>query len=178
MGICQPIDNSPGVTLNLENAFDPAVQAKIYFELYEHQKIGGAATVTVLQNPKHGVVRLVTEADHLGMGVFDPSAPYYAYFPESGYLGIDSATILVDIGGMTIKEVYYFHAVNHPVGNDGDQAICKTGPYRKISSTLDSNGTITITITSIEYHWGPRSHWVQGQVLPFAPRNAQHLCGK
>ncbi|MDD5058335.1 MAG: matrixin family metalloprotease [Sideroxydans sp.] len=107
-----------------------------------------------MQNPKHGVIRLVTEADRgtffsSKSGPINPAYEPYAYLPEQGYLGNDSATFLVDFGGKIVKVVYYFKVVDHPVGNDGDMEICKSGPYWKISSTLAPNGTSTLT--SVEY---------------------------
>jgi hypothetical protein len=152
IGVCQPIANMPGVAPHLGNTLDPKVLAQIYFDVYEHQKVDGTATVTVLQNPKHGILRLVTEADRNILftgGALDPADPLYVYLPEQGYLGNDSITMLVNIGGKTVKEVIYFKVVDHPVGNDGDSAICTKGPFWKISSTLDANGNSTIT--SVEY---------------------------
>jgi len=159
MGVCKPIANLPGVAPHLGNLISPIVQAGIYSYLYEHQEIDrsayATATASVLQNPKHGVMRLVTEADRgtlfsRSSGPLDPAAPAaYVYLPEQGYLGNDSATFLVDIGGKKIKVVYYFKVVDHPVGNDGDMEICKTGPYWKISTNLSPNGASTIT--SVEY---------------------------
>jgi len=155
IGVCDPIGNMPGVAPNLTNTISPKIQAQIYFNLYAHQKIDGTATVTVLQNPKHGVLRLVTEADRGSLfssdsGPTDPANnPLYVYLPEQGYLGNDSVTMLVDIGGKRVKEVYYFKVVDHPVNNDGDAEICTSGPFWKISSSLDSNGNSTIT--SVEH---------------------------
>lgn len=150
MGVCFPIDNSPGLTPHGGNVIGPITGAKLYFRLYESNKVDGTATVTVLQNPKHGVLRLVTEADRgtlfsRGSGPLKPDAGLYAYFPDQGYLGNDSATILVDIGGKTVKEVFYFKVVDHPVGNDSDMEICKNGTYWKISSTLNPDGTAPLT---------------------------------
>jgi hypothetical protein len=139
IGLCAPIANISGVAPHLGNVLDLKVLAQIYFDSFEPQNVDGSATVTVLQNPKHGVLRLVTEADHLGVGVFDPADPGYVYLPEQGYLGNDSAIILVDIGGKTVKEVIYFKVVAHPVGNDGDLEICKKGPFWKITSSVGRN---------------------------------------
>jgi hypothetical protein len=152
IGVCQPIGNMPGVAPNLTNVIGPKLSAQIYFDSYEHQKAEGITTVTVLQNPKHGVLRLVTEEDRNILftgGPLDPTDPLYVYLPEQGYLGNDGVTMLVNIGGKTVKEVYYFKVVDHPVNNDGDLEICKKGPFWKISSTLDANGNSTIT--SVDY---------------------------
>ena len=76
--------------------------------------------------------------------------PGYIYLPEKGYLGDDKASFLIERGGIKIKVVYFFKAVNGPLGNSGGDEYCeKTGIRWKISSTLDANGNSTIT--SVEY---------------------------
>jgi hypothetical protein len=116
IGVCQPIGNMLGVAPNLTNTISPKIQAKIYFNLYEHQKVDGPATVTVLQNPKHGALRLVTEADRgilfsRNSGPTDPANPLYVLYPmatrqrqrhHAGRYAED------------VKEVYYFKVVDHP----------------------------------------------------------------
>ena len=67
--------------------------------------------------------------------------------PESGYLGQDSATLLVEIGGFKVKMVYTFKVAT-AVDYKNEEVLCPK-PYWKISSTLDANGNSTIT--SVEY---------------------------
>lgn len=153
LGICSPV---PSNYYGGENTLSPLVSVKNYFTLYDPKTtFTGPATLTVLQQPQHGVLRLMTEADR---GVFfsdtsgpiDPNDPGYIYLPEKGYLGDDKASFLIERGGIKVKVVYYFKAVNGPLGNTGAQEHCKdTGKRWKISSTLDTNGASTIT--SVEY---------------------------
>ena len=146
VGICHPVSNGTLSTQSLENVIDPIGEAKGYFDLYEHQSVTGSAIITVLQQPKHGILRLVTEADNFGIGRFDPTDPGYVYLPEKGYLGKDSATVLVEIGSIKVTVVYFFQAVNHPLGSYWVKELCGEKGYSwKISSTLDSNGNSTIT---------------------------------
>jgi hypothetical protein len=148
LGVCFPAPNS---IYSLENVIEPIGDARAYLDIYEHQTANGSATTTVLQQPKHGILHLVTEADgnKFGEGVFDPTNLGYAYLPENGYVGKDRATILVDFGGIKVKVEYFFQAINGVLGNTGTTDRCRKGPYWKISSTLDANGTNTIT--SVEY---------------------------
>lgn len=153
-GVCYPV---PSNYYSGENTLSPIVNAKAYFSIYEHKKVASseATTVTVLQQPKHGILRLVTEADRgvlfsSSSGPANPDNPNYAYLPEKGYLGKDSASFLIEIGGVQVKVVYFFQAVEGPLGNTGREDYCsETGIRWKISSTIDANGNSTIT--SVEY---------------------------
>ena len=127
--------------------------------MYENKTVTGSATITVLQQPKHGTLRLITEDDRgtlfsSSSGPLKPTASLYAYLPEKGYLGKDSATVLVEIGGIKVKVVYFFQAIDGSSGNDGYEVLCgKRGSHWKISSTLDTNGTSTIT--AVDYQFAP-----------------------
>ena len=151
IGVCSPVPNEGGMLSPIGATHD-------YFYLYEHQKkVTGPANITVIQQPKHGILRLVTEADRgtlfsSSSGPLKQDAGLYAYLPESGYLGKDSATVLVDIGGIQVKVKYFFQSLEPGanLGNYGLEELCsKTGIMWKISSTLDANGNSTIT--SVEY---------------------------
>ena len=152
LGICEP---SPNHNYSLENVVEPILGARDYMQAFEHKTVTGPATTTILQQPKHGVLRLLTEADRgtlfsSSSGPLDLADPGYAYLPEQGYVGNDSATIQVDFGGLKVNVKYYFQAINGVLGNTGWEDHCsKTGFYWKISSTLDANGTSTLT--SVEY---------------------------
>jgi hypothetical protein len=150
LGVCYP------ASLSGEDTLSPIASAGTYLYLYEHQKsVTGSATVTVLQHPKHGILRLVTEADRgtlfdSSSGPVNSANSLYAYLPEQGYLK-DSGTLLVDFGGgLKVKVVYFFQHHEGSLGNTGWEDLCsKTGKMWKISSTLDANGNSTIT--SVEY---------------------------
>ena len=124
----------------------PLGVAGFYLRNYVHRQVQNIGTITVLQQPAHGTLRLVTEADgdHFGEGRFDPDARDYVYLPENGYLGKDQAIFLVEIGGVTVKVVHFLQAIDGPLGNTGVEDSCpKTGPIWKISSTLDADGRST-----------------------------------
>jgi hypothetical protein len=151
LGVCAPVPNDPA-NYSLENVIAPKMEAAFYLQEYEGENITYSApgNITILEQPKHGILRLETETNHFGSGRFDPTNPSYAYLPEQGYLGKDSATVMVDIGGKQVKVKYYFQAVGGGLGSYGIQEYCgKTGYHWKISSILDANGASTIT--SVEY---------------------------
>ncbi|MEQ1525190.1 MAG: hypothetical protein ABL911_00380 [Gallionella sp.] len=144
IGVCFPAPNN---NYSGANTFSPINSAGFYLRSYEHKNVAHAtpATVTILQQPAHGILRLVTEADGntFGEGRFDPADPGYVYLPEDGYLGKDKAVALVEIGGVKVKVVYYFQAISEAIP-DYD-TLCKKGYRWKISSTLDANGNSTLT---------------------------------
>jgi hypothetical protein len=154
VGVCSP---SPNHNYSAENGLAPLTSAGNYLESFEYRTPPTSATTAILQQPKHGVLRLVTEADRGTLfdstaDPLDPNANLYAYLPDSDYVGNDIATIQVDFGnGLKVNVKYFFQAINRGgVGGDWANTYCgKTGPYWKISSTLDANGTNTII--SVEY---------------------------
>ncbi|OIR01049.1 hypothetical protein GALL_168460 [mine drainage metagenome] len=152
-GICNPV---PSNHYSAENGLDPIYSAQGFLNMYGSRTPTGPATTSILQQPAHGVLRLVTEADRGTLfgrtaDPLDPNANLYAYLPDLNYVGKDSATIQVDFGnGLKVNVKYFFQAVDHPLGNTGLMDACKkTGVYWKINSTLDTNGTSAIT--SVDY---------------------------
>ena len=155
LGVCHAAPNNH---YSAENGIGPVASADFYLEQYEHRKVDynhPSGVVTVLQQPKHGVLRLLTEADRgtffdSSAGSIDPADPGYLYLPELGYEGKDSATLLVETGGVKVKVKYFFQAISGVLGNDGVDKYCGSkGMFWKISTTLDPNGNSTIT--SVEY---------------------------
>jgi hypothetical protein len=187
LGVCQPVPNNNN-NYSLDNVEDPILSAIDYMQAFENKTVTGPATTVILQQPKHGVLRLVTEADgnSFGEGTFVAADQLYVYLPEQGYVGKDSATIQVDFGnGLKVNVKYYFQAINGVLGNTGQIDLCsKTGVYWKISSTLDSNGTSAIT--SVEYQTpatraaeatstnvAALASWINSTDLNSNPRKAQ-----
>ena len=151
IGVCHPAPNN---NYSGSNGVDPKGMAAQYLRNYEHRKIANSepGTITILQQPAHGILRLVTEADRGTLfgstaSPLKPDAGLYAYLPEEGYLGKDKAIAIVEIGGVKVKVVFYFQAISEAIP-DYD-TLCKKGYSWKISSTLDVNGNSTLT--SVEY---------------------------
>ncbi len=135
-GVCQP---APSLEYTGDNTLSPIVSAQTYFYSYGQKNVTGPATVTILQQPKHGILRMLTEADRgtlfsSSSGPIDPADACCVYLPEQNY-GKDSATLLVDFGGgLKVKLVYFFQQHEGPLGNTGLEDLCaKTGIYWKIS---------------------------------------------
>ncbi len=122
LGVCQLIGN-PDPEDTAVNVIDPTASIRGYFYAFEHQRLFGEGQVTILKNPTHGILD-----DLVGGG--------YRYVPTGNYLGKDSATILVEMAGYSIKLVYAFHVLEGPlVGDTSDlyRALCPK-KVRKIST--------------------------------------------
>ena len=154
VGICYGIPNGVDTSPTGGNVVDPREEAHNYLFNYEKKNVANTVptTVTILQQPAHGILRLITQAD-IGTilpgsgGTVDPANPGYIYLPEKGYIGQDKAVVLVEIGGVKVKEIFYFHDMDERTSpcNGGD-GIYSTW---KISSTLDASGNSTLT--SVDY---------------------------
>lgn len=60
LGVCYPLPNN---NYSADNGLVPIKDAQAYLRKYEHQTVKSSATITVIQQPKHGILRLITEAD-------------------------------------------------------------------------------------------------------------------
>ena len=151
LGVCSP---APNHNYSLDNVTDPILLAGDYLQSFEYRNPPATATTAILQQPAHGELRLLTEADgnRFGEGTFVAADQLYVYLPDSNYVGNDAATIQFVYGnGLKVNVKYFFQSVNRGglAENWMDTYCSKTGFYWKISSTLDANGTNTIT--SVEY---------------------------
>jgi len=156
VGVCQVIPNGAVLaTPTTEFGLLPIFEAKEYLNSYEHRTVTELGAITILQQPKHGILRLLTEADRgtffdRSAGPVNPTDPGHLYLPKKGYFGKDSATVLVDFGGLKVKVVYFFQTVDRGTVPEGlTEDLCKKGPLWKISSALDAN--VNSPITSVKY---------------------------
>jgi len=129
IGVCHLIDARPELRDGAVNHFNPLRAVDYYFVTAEQRFLGRKGTVTLLQGPQHGTLEMGT------LGGF--------YRPATGYLGPDSATFLVEIGGLKVKAVYYFKVMSGvPGGTEGydpyrDKDLCPNGEHWKISLSSD-----------------------------------------
>jgi len=171
IGVCFP---APNDNYSLENVLSPINSAGFYLRSYELQKVADTdpATITILQQPAHGTLRLVTETDgnSFGEGRFDPASKLYVYLPKEGYLGKDSATALVEIGGIKVKVVYFFQAIEGPLGNTGIEDHCgKTGYRWKISSASSSAGSAYgLNQSNLAFERDSATAWLRPSTLRWA----------
>lgn len=150
IGVCHPLSNPaqpqiPGATTSAENSLSPVLSVKNYFYSVENLTVEGKSSVIVLAGPKHGRLEDIgtTVYDENGSPIRDTGERNYLYIPEPDYLGNDSATLLVEIGGYKVKMVYSFRV--ETVVNDFYELCPK--PFWRISANVDGNGIIT----AIEY---------------------------
>ncbi len=89
--------------------------------------------------------------DQDGKVTGDTGERSYYYHAEAGYVGQDSTTLLVEIGGYKVKVTYFFHVFAEVIYDDIPlkNEHCPNGYYWRISSTINSNGTSSLT--SVEY---------------------------
>jgi len=151
IGVCFP---APNDNYSAENAISPKRSAAQYLRTYDDLKVAykESGVVTILEQPKCGMLHLITESDgdRYGSGRFDPNDFRYAYLPEKGYLGDDKAVFLVEMAGVKVKVVYFFQAVEGPLGSYGFEEYCAESGYTwKISSTINSDGNVVLT--SVDY---------------------------
>jgi hypothetical protein len=145
VGICQALSNPAldGAVATAENSLTPAGAATTYFLSFENRKVAGPSKVTVLEYPKHGKLEdLGTFVTRNGVQV-DTGKKTYDFIPESGYLGQDSATFLVEIGGYKLKMVYVFKVATE-VDNKKEELLCPNS-YWRISANFDASDNSNIT---------------------------------
>ncbi|MBU0620944.1 MAG: hypothetical protein KJ795_03760 [Gammaproteobacteria bacterium] len=139
IGVCHPIENRLESKLSAVNAFSPVLSAIAYLEEVEHQVINKradfllifkAAKMTLSQAPKHGEMKL------------GPNSGAY-YSTDYTYEGLDSATVLVEVGGYKVKVIYRFVLMPDVPGSTDegtatdDKDICPNGYRWKISTNSD-----------------------------------------
>lgn len=125
IGVCFPVENPspmPGGGLSAMNAVEPVLGVKIYMSSFENKTLTGPSAVTVLEPPKHGQLRdggtfVIEDGQRV-----DTGESHYAYVPDSGFTGEDTAKLLVEIDGHLITVVCVFH-VDIEI-NDNDDTIC------------------------------------------------------
>jgi hypothetical protein len=160
LGFCQLIENPEHPDGSAVNGISPVVAARIYFNEYEHKRIEGASLVTVLKNPVHGT--LIDEGTLVRAGVNGPlkesGERHYSYLPNPGYLGKDSATLLVQIGGYKVKIVLSLHVLAGPLVGDTNILYKKLCPnvIRKISTNpnvvvVAQDGTIQSWLAATDF---------------------------
>jgi hypothetical protein len=120
LGVCKVIANEKR---NYPNSTDlmAVASAGTYLTSYENHtdltvEDAAAAKTTVLSQPKHGTLK---EGSSLN--------GKYFYFPDTGYVGKDSAEVLVEIKGVTVKVRYFIHVLEYSE-KDAYDANCTEAP--------------------------------------------------
>ena len=100
IGICHVAENRDDRPPSNINSIEPISEVWGYLQKHEGRAVDisvdmKTAKVNVLQVPEHGVLR-------------DDGSGGYRYIPLPNYIGKDRATLLVEIGGLKVKVVYFF----------------------------------------------------------------------
>ena len=133
IGVCHLIQNPPIPPLTAVNAMSPVTAVWGYLQTQEQftskQLTPGmfnTAKASVLQGPEHGTLK----------GEWGQN---YRYHPTPDYSGQDRATLLVEMGGLKVKVMYFFKVGRSAWGGtEGydpyqDKKLCPKGPMWKIS---------------------------------------------
>ena len=126
IGVCQLIRNPPIPPNTAENGISPIASTSDYFGRVEGRKVGIEGKATVVQGPEHGALKDLGSGD-------------YMYVPNGNHLGPDRATLLVAIGTLKVRVVYFFTVQPGPLGGtEGydpykDKKNCPRGMFWKIS---------------------------------------------
>ncbi len=130
IGICHPIENSRRPGGMHGSSLSPVLGVKNYFYAIEGRKVEGSGKIRVQKNPTHGTLESFSERS---------GEENMTYLPTLGYFGPDHATLLVNIGRLQVKAMYFFH-VEEVLDNFSDKRLCPEN-YWKIS--LDSDPPTT-----------------------------------
>ncbi|SRR6266705_2322711 len=135
IGVCHLIENPPIPPGTAVNAMSPVRAVNIYFDRVEHKAVGLAGKASILEGPRHGELRVTPSGN-------------YRYFPVPDYYGPDRANLLVEIGGLTVKVMYFFKVMQSvPGGTEGydpyeDKKLCPEGSrvWKMSLNADDPNG--------------------------------------
>lgn len=100
IGVCHLIQNPPVPPLTAVNVLAPVEE--LWNSSTEQERPVGTkdaamktAKVSLVQKPKHGELKVEENI-------------YYRYHPAPDYYGLDSATLLVEMGGKKVNVIYSF----------------------------------------------------------------------
>ncbi len=130
IGICHPIENSSDARGMHGSSLSPVLGVKNYFYAVEGRKIEGSGKIRVQKPPAHGKLESFLERS---------GEENIEYLPTPGYLGPDHATLVVNIGRLEVKAMYFFY-VEEVLDNFSDKRLCPR-MYWKIA--LDSEPPTT-----------------------------------
>jgi len=137
IGVCHLIENPPIPSGSAVNAISPVTTVWEYLKKQERltpkqltDEMFKAAKTSVLQGPGHGTLQ-------------DEGGGYYGYHPAPDYFGQDRSTLLVEIGGLKVKAMYFFNVLHGVGGGDQDpykdKKNCPKGEMWKISLSTDTD---------------------------------------
>jgi len=111
--VAQSLDNpiEPGV--GEPGDFFPTDAVYGYYQNVRHIDLNiSKAKVSIVTGPQHGALVQLSSKDAEKLGVGPESSPPYRYRPNSGYLGPDDATLLIELDGKGYKIHTKFYVVN------------------------------------------------------------------
>ncbi|HEU0187862.1 MAG TPA: hypothetical protein VFR06_08220 [Gallionellaceae bacterium] len=139
------------------NGFFPTDAVYGYFNNVRHTELDvSKARVTVLRGPNHGTLLQVSEAEAAKRGVGPGAEPLYSYRPNSGYLGPDDATLLVELDGKS----YRIHTKFYVVEKINDNNFYGAGSPATLCAESQSKRVATLTFNQ-DINWAQRDEIFQ-----------------
>ncbi len=143
IGVCQlvsnPIRKLESGAYSAVNSVGPLGATGVYLYRQEGKKIGEMGTVTILNEPAHGILEPIEGARGTG----------FYFIPEPDYIGSDRATFLVEAGGKKYRVEYFIQVqTGIGVGDYENPQLCPNGEYWKISLNPDDPNAPIYTFES------------------------------
>jgi hypothetical protein len=170
VGICQMISNPATTVRTSQNVISPVASTRGYFNSFEGLAMSGTSNITILQKPAHGMLEdLGTLAyDQFGKVTGDTGERNYYYRADAGYVGQDSVTLLVEMGGHKTKVTYFLHVFEYDIEDSMSltKEVCPNGEYMwKISTAADVR---PVALENSDQSWLDASNFLSLSNLSFA----------
>lgn len=124
VGLCFIVPNGAGHNpQSAENVIEPRVAMAVYFAENGAPALALAdiSMPEIASSPTHGQLVSVDQGN-------------YVYLPNSGYFGLDKASISVRVNGYPIRLIFYFQSIDSmAIGNTTYDRLCRKGDSWKIS---------------------------------------------
>ena len=147
--VAQTLDNpiEPGV--GEPGDFSPADAVYGYYNNVRHIELNIAkAKVSIVNGAQHGTLVQLSSDEAKKLGVGTESGPLYRYRPNSGYIGSDDATLLIELDGKSYKIHTKFYVVekvndNNFYGQGTPATLCADSQPKRVA-TLTFNQDINL----------------------------------
>lgn len=132
MGICDVLN----LTRSPQADVFPVIDANSFYFRGKGNIDPTTATITVVQQPRHGIIEP------------NPGWDSARYLPNDGYLGDDSFVITVEGNGQMVELRHFLFVTDEVGATQNTNPVCKGMPWWKISQ--DANGNNILTAVSYQ----------------------------
>lgn len=131
MGICDVLN----LTRSPQADVFPVIDANSFYFRGKGNIDPTTATITVVQQPRHGILEP------------NPGWDSARYLPNDGYLGDDSFVITVEGNGQKVELRHFLFVTDEVGATENTNPVCKGMPWWKISQ--DANGNPVLTVMAL-----------------------------